>query len=140
LTIYAATAKELAAMNIALRTLPLAALVFLAACDTKPTTIVGSGPVDVDAETIKNAPPVKLPPALLASKSYRCKDNTLVYVDWFNDGTSANFKPKKDATPVALTAPAAGQPYVGGDVTVTGSADAKSITLKKGGSSQPCDA
>ncbi len=127
-------------MNIALRTLPLAALVLLAACDTKPTTIVGSGPVDPDAEKIKNAPPVKLPPALLASKSYRCKDNTLVYVDWFNDGTSANFKPKKEATPVALTAPAAGQPYTGGDVTVTGSADAKSITLKKGGSSQACDA
>jgi hypothetical protein len=127
-------------MNIALRTLPFAALVLLAACDTKPTTIVGGGPVDMDADKIKAAPPVKLPPAMLASKSYRCKDNKIVYVDWFNDGTSANFKPKKDATPVALTAPAAGQPYVGGDVTVTGTVDAKSITVKQGGSSQACDA
>lgn len=127
-------------MNIALRTLPIAALVLLAACDTKPTTIVGGGPVDMDADKIKAAPPVKLPPAMLASKSYRCKDNKIVYVDWFNDGTSANFKPKKDATPVALTAPAAGQPYVGGDVTVTGTVDAKSITVKQGGSSQACDA
>jgi hypothetical protein len=127
-------------MNIILRALPIAALVLLAACDTTPTTIVGDGPADPDAEAMKAAPPVKLPPALLASKSYRCKDNTLVYVDWFNDGTSANFKQKKDAMPVALTAPAAGQPYVGGDVTVTGSADAKSITLKKGSGSQDCDA
>ncbi|WP_404712051.1 hypothetical protein [Sphingomonas sp. MMS24-J13] len=127
-------------MNIALRTLPLSALILLAACDTKPTTIVGGGPVDMDAAKIKAAPPVKLPPAMLASKQYRCKDNKVVYVDWFNDGTSANFKAKKDATPVALTAPAAGQPYVGGDVTVTGAADAKSITVKQGGSSQACDA
>lgn len=127
-------------MNIALRALPIAALVLLAACDTKPTTIVGGGPVDPDADKIKAAPPVKLPPALLATKSYRCKDNKLVYIDWFNDGTSANYKATKEATPVALAAPAAGQPYVGGDVTVTGSADAKSITLAKGGSSQACDA
>lgn len=126
-------------MNIALRALPLAALVFLSACDTSPTTIVGSGPVDPDAEKIKAAPPVKLPPAMLASKSYRCKDNKLVYVDWFNDGTSANFRPKKDAAPVALTAPAPGQPYVGGDVTVSGTADAKAITLTTGGASQSCD-
>jgi hypothetical protein len=127
-------------MNIAFRAIPLSALVLLAACDSKPTTIVGAGPVDVDAEKIKAAPPVKLPPAMLATKQYRCKDNKVVFVDWFNDGTSANFKSKKDATPVALTAPASGQPYVGGDVTVTGTVDAKSITVKQGGSAQECDA
>jgi hypothetical protein len=127
-------------MNIALRTLPLSALILLAACDSKPTTIVGAGPVDVDADKIKAAPPVKLPPAMLASKSYRCKDNKIVFVDWFNDGTSANFKPKKEATPVALTAPAAGQPYIGGDVTVTGEVGSKSITVKQGSAAQECDA
>ena len=127
-------------MNIILRTLPVAAFVFLAACNSQPTTIVGKGPSDPDADAIKAAPPVKLPPAMLASKSYRCKDNKLVYVDWFNDGTSANFKPSKDATPVALTAPAAGQPYTAGDISVSGTADTKAITLKKGGASQECDA
>ena len=79
-------------MNIALRALPLSALILLAACDTKPTTIVGEGPVDVDAEKIKAAPPVKLPPAMLASKSYRCKDNSLIYIDWFNDNMTANLR------------------------------------------------
>ena len=70
------------------RALPPAALLapalLLAGCNNKPTTIVGGGPADPTANQIAAAPPVKLPPALLASKSYRCKDNTLVYVDWFN--------------------------------------------------------
>ena len=127
-------------MHNALRAIPVAAaLIALAGC--KPTTVTGGGgPADPTANQIAAAPPVKLPPAMLASKSYRCKDNKLVHIDWFNDGTSANFRPTKDATPLPLTAPAAGQPYVGGDVTLTGTAEASSITLKQGASSQACDA
>ena len=125
-----------------LRATPLAALLLLAACDTKPTTIVaGGGPADPDAEKIKAAPPVKLPPAMLASKSYRCKDNSLVFIDWFNDNQTANLRLKdKAATPVVLSAPKAGDPYAGGDYTLTGTATAKSITLKKGAAGQDCDA
>jgi hypothetical protein len=123
-----------------LRATPLAAILLLAACDTKPTTIVGGGPADVQADQIKNAPPVKLPPAILANKSYRCKDNSLIYIDWFNDNMTANLHLKeKTATPVNLQAPSAGAPYVSGDYTLTGTADAKSITLNKGGASQTCD-
>ena len=29
-----------------------------------------------------------LPPAIAASKTYRCKDNSLVYIDWLSDGTA----------------------------------------------------
>jgi hypothetical protein len=121
---------------------PLAALLLLAACDTKPTTIVaGGGPVDPDAEKLKNAPPVKLPPAILANKSYRCKDNSLIYVDWFNDNQSANLHLKeKGANPIVLAAPSVGAPFVGGDYTLTGNATAKSVNLKKGGAAQDCDA
>ena len=126
--------------HLTLRALPLAALAFLSACDTKPTTIVAGGPADPTANEIANAPPVKLPPAMLASKSYRCKDNSLVFINWFNDNMTANLRLKeKTATPVNLSAPSAGAPYVGGDYTLTGTATAPSITLAKGGASQACD-
>ncbi|MDO6413501.1 hypothetical protein Q4F19_03810 [Sphingomonas sp. BIUV-7] len=119
---------------------PLVLLLALSACG-KPETITAGNLMDPDAEKIKAAPPVKLPPAMLASTTYRCKDNSVVSVDWFNDGTTASIKPKKDATAISLTAPAPGQPYVGSDYEVTGTADAKSITVKKpGGSAQACDA
>lgn len=123
--------------------LALAPLVFflaLSACG-KPETITAGNLTDPDAEKIKAAPPVKLPPAMLASTTYRCKDNSVISVDWFNDNVTAAIKPKKDATAVSLIAPAPGQPYVGSDYEVTGTADAKSITVKKpGGSAQACDA
>jgi len=124
-----------------LRAMPLAAFFLLAACDSQPTTIVAGGPSDPDADKIKAAKPVKLPPAMLASKSYRCKDNSLIYVDWFNDNQTANLHLKeKGASPTVLSAPKAGDPYVGGNYTLTGTATAKSVTLKKGGAAQDCDA
>ena len=33
--------------------------------------------------------PVALPPSITGSKSYRCKDNKLIYIDWMSDGTRA---------------------------------------------------
>lgn len=120
---------------------PLVALLLLAACNTQPTTIVAGGPTDPDADKIKAKPPVKLPPAILANKSYRCKDNSLIYVDWFNDNQTANLHLKeKTGTPIPLAAPTPGAPMTGGDYTLTGSATAKSVTLKKGGAAQDCDA
>jgi len=124
-----------------LRATPLAALFLLAACDSQPTTIVAGGPSDPDADKIKSAPPIKMPPAMLASKSYRCKDNSLIYIDWFNDNQTANLHLKdKTATPIVLSAPKAGDPYAGDAYTLTGTATAKSVTLKKGGAAQDCDA
>ena len=98
-----------------LRSAPFAALILLAACDSQPTTIVAGGPADPDADKIKAAKPVKLPPAVLANKSYRCKDNSLVYIDWFNDNQTANLHVKdKAATPVNLSSPTPGGPFSGG--------------------------
>ena len=46
---------------------------------------------------------VVLPPAIAASKAYRCKDNSLVYIDWLSDGT-ARAKASRDelGEPVVL--------------------------------------
>jgi hypothetical protein len=123
-----------------LRATPLAAILLLSACNSQPETIT-AGSNDPDANAAASAPPVKLPPAMLASKTYRCKDNSLVYVDWFNDSVTANIRTDKGGTPTPLTAPSAGEPFTGGDYTVAGTPDAKTVTITKPGkSAQPCDA
>jgi hypothetical protein len=122
-----------------LGTAPLAALL-LAACSMEPTTVTAPDN-DPQANEIAAAPPVKLPPAMLASKSYRCKDNSTVFVDWFNDNMTANIRTERGGTPTALSAPAAGEPYVGGGYTVSGSADAANASVTKpGGTAQSCTA
>lgn len=117
-------------MNKLALTAPLALATVLASCGP-PTTITSNGPTDVTASEIAKAPPVKLPPALLASKTYRCQPgNSVYYVDWFNDSMTATLKTKKDGTAVALAAPAGGQPYVGGGYTLTGTATATGVEIK----------
>ncbi|WP_420140520.1 hypothetical protein [Sphingomonas sp.] len=118
----------------------LSAILLLAACNTQPETVTAASN-DPDANAAAAAPPVKLPPAMLASKTYRCKDNSLLYVDWFNDGTTANIRADKGGTPTPLTASAAGEPFSGGGYTVVGTPDAKTATITKpGGSAQACEA
>ena len=112
----------------------------LAGCG-QPTTITADKPFDPDAAKVSAAPQVKLPPALLASKSFRCKDNTIVFVDFFNDELSANLKKDKAGTPIALTAAKAGDPYTGQGYTVKGEASDKSVTITQPGKdAQACDA
>ena len=123
--------------TLLLRAAPVAAFALLAACE--PTTVTGGGDNDPTANEIAAAPPIKLPPAMLASKTYRCKDNSIVYVDFFNDNMTANLRTVKNGAPTALTAPEAGKPYEGGGYTVTGTATGKSITLAGPKGSQSCN-
>jgi hypothetical protein len=78
----------------------LAAAAALAGCNSKDHTIVAGGPQEDNFNDAANGP-VALPPAVAASKSYRCKDNSLVYIDWLSDG-SARVKKTRDeiGTPV----------------------------------------
>ncbi|SFS04323.1 hypothetical protein [Sphingomonas jatrophae] len=122
------------------RALTLAALplLALAACNSQPETVT-AGTADPTAKEVAAAPPVKLPPAMVSSLTYRCKDNSLLYVDLFNDGMTANLRTEKTGTPTVLTAPAKGEPYTGGGYTVAG--DGKALTITKpGGSAQACKA
>ena len=111
----------------------------LAGCNAKPTTLTQGEPADPTANQVATAPPVALPPSVEATKSYRCADNSLVFVDFMSDKTSANLRKTKDGDAVALTAPAAGQPYAGGGYTVSGSGDTATIT-QPGKSAQACTA
>ena len=62
---------------------------------------------------------VVLPPAIAASKTYRCKDNSRVYIDWLSDGT-ARAKATRDEV---------GEPVVLGEDLKGTQADA-SVTYK----------
>ena len=123
-----------------LRTAALAALATLAACDTKPTTIVAGPPDDMAAE-LNTAKPVELPPAMEATKSYRCKDNSVVYVDWFAGAKQATLRAKKDGPPTILKADEAGKPFVAdGGYEISGSSKAASISVTlPGKGKQSCD-
>jgi hypothetical protein len=87
----------------------LAAAAALAGCNSKDHTIVAGGP-PADETNVSNEP-VALPPSVAASKSYRCKDNSLVYIDWLSDG-SARVKKTRDEVGTVV---AAGAPNLKGD-------------------------
>ena len=121
-----------------LRTAAIAALVTLAACDNKP---IVAGPPDDMAAELNTAKPVELPPAMEASKSYRCKDNSVVYVDWFTGGKQAILKTSKDGSPTVLKAEEDGKPFVADGYELSGSSKAGSVSVTQPGKGkQSCDA
>ena len=78
----------------------------LAACDSESHTITANEAPDPMAGELANAAPVELPPAIAASKIYRCKDNGLVKIDWLAGGQGANLRVGDATTAIALRAPA----------------------------------
>lgn len=101
----------------------------LAACNPKPETITARED-DPMAEELAKATPVELPPAIEASKTYRCKDNSLVKIDWLQGGKGAHVTPGKATAPVSVVAGAEGEPMTAADGTkVAGDAKAGSVSL-----------
>lgn len=101
--------------------LTLVAAAAIAGCNTKGHTIVAGGPPDDETNTPANSAPVVLPPSITATKTYRCRDNSVIYVDWLSDG-NARLRTKDTAigTPV--------QVGKGGTPSISGSADSSAIT------------
>jgi hypothetical protein len=97
---------------------PLAALLALAACDNKPTTITSGETPDPQAEALKNAPKVAPPPMIQASRTFRCKDNSLIYADFYTNNT-VQLRTKKDGTPIALTGTDAKGPFTGSGYSIS---------------------
>jgi hypothetical protein len=97
-----------------------AALFVLAACQQEPVKVGEAS--DPQAEALKNAPKVELPPSIKEAKTYRCKDNSLVYVSFMSDNVTAMVRDKQEEPPVAtLKAPAPGQPFVAEGFSLSGS-------------------
>jgi len=94
-----------------LATAATAALILSAGCQSEPIK-VGEG-ADPQAEALKNAPKVALPPTM-KDKTYRCKDNSVVYVSFSSDNLTAMVRDKEEEPPrTTLKAPAPGQPFEG---------------------------
>lgn len=117
----------------------LASALALAACSGEPTTITTNGSQDEMAAELANAAPVELPPALTESKTYRCKDNSLVYVDFFAGDKQANIRTMKDGPPTVLRAETAGEPRVAEGYSLTGGGESITLTVP-GKASQTCSA
>lgn len=114
----------------------LGALLALAACNNKPTTIVANED-DPQAAELQNAKPVAPPPMIQASRTYRCKDNSLVYADFYTNNTAA-VRSKKDGAPTVLTSPDGQAPYTAEGYSLSGSGTSVSYAAP-GRSAQPCD-
>ena len=121
--------------------LTLAAAAALAGCNKQSHTIVAGPPGYDENNTAANAN-VQLPPAIVATKLYRCTDNSVVTVDYLSDGKSANVRAGKDTPSVQVTAPEPGQPMTAaGGYSVEGSKDSSSAKIAvPGHPAQTCNA
>jgi hypothetical protein len=111
----------------------VAALLALAACNSQPKApeVVDANP-DPMANTLANRAPIALPPAIKADKTFRCSDNSLIYVTFFDGEKLANVRTSQTGTPTILKADKAGDPYTAdGGWTLTG--DPSGITVNKAG-------
>jgi hypothetical protein len=119
----------------------LAAAAALAGCNKENHTI-GGETENTATNTAANAN-VQLPPSILATKLYRCADNSVVTVDYMSDNKSANVKAGKDGSPVQVVSAEAGKPMNSADgaVSVDGSATGSSAKIAvPGHPAQTCNA
>ncbi len=120
--------------------LPLLAAAALAGCNDGSHTIVAGGPAD-DQPANAAANNVELPPAIASSKIYRCKDNSVVYIDWLSDDKSANFRAKQGDVPIQLKTEEPGKPMLADGYSLTGTPGGSNVTLlRPDKGSQSCKA
>ena len=105
----------------------LAAAAALAGCNQSDHNITVNEIDDAESNPAVNTAEVKLPPAITAQKSYRCKDNSLLYIDWYADGSARVKKDRTEAGTEVLP------PAEGAKSPLTG--DAKSASISYNGQS-----
>lgn len=138
---------------------PLAAIIALAACSEQEPEIVGSM-ADPDAEEIEELAPAELPPMGVGEASFRCADNSVVYVSFYTNDTQVGVATEKgaiqtilanEAIAAAEAAEAAGEEaleaptdtprYSGEGFTLVGASDASSVQFARdSGGLQRCNA
>lgn len=110
-----------------------AALFALSACNSQPSKpeVIDSNP-DPMATELANRAPVALPPSIKSEKTFRCKDQSLIYVTFFQGGKQVVVRTEKGGSPTTLLAPAPGDAFVAeGGWTLTG--DEANVTVTKPG-------
>jgi hypothetical protein len=114
----------------------IAAIISLAACNTEPE-VVQINKYDPMAEALRNAKHVAPPPMIQVTRTYRCRDNSLYYVDFYTNHTATLRKTEEGIPEAMLTAESGNPPYAGSDYSVSGSGTQVSITAP-GHGSQTC--
>jgi hypothetical protein len=117
--------------------LSAAALLALSAC--QPETIDPNAEANAAAANVANAAAsMEAPPMIQASRTYRCKDNSLLYADFYTNDT-VQVRSSKDQPPTTLTAAAAGQPYTAEGYSLSANSEQISYTAP-GKGAQSCKA
>jgi hypothetical protein len=132
LTEFAALAKGGPMRKTLFSSAAVAAFLSLAACNSEPEVVVAGG-ADPQAEALKTAPKVELPPAIAASRTYRCKDNSLVFIDFYTNNT-AMYRTEKGGPATTLTAAQPGEPYTAEGYSVSANAATIDLTAPGKGS------
>ena len=105
----------------------MAASFALGACNNAPEQI---NRADAQADALRNAAPVQLPPAITDNRTYRCApDNSLVYVEFYDNHT-ATIHTTPDGMPTALSQTGGTGPYTGEGQSVSANATHATINGK----------
>ena len=127
-------------MNSKFLTATLLAAAALAGCNKQSHTIVAENPGDKSGPVVAKIDPASLPPAIEASKSYRCDDGSVAYVDWLADKMTANIRASKTGTPTQVKTAEVGKPMTAASASLTGSATSSSVNITlPGKGAQKCD-
>lgn len=112
--------------------LATAALLPLAACNSHKATDAAANAANAANDAAANAVAAEMPPAIRADKTFRCKDNSLAYVTFFQGDTQAVVKDRQDGPATVLKAEKAGDPLTAeGGWSMTG--DETGVTLTRPG-------
>lgn len=117
----------------------VAALLSLAACDNQAETLNAPGANDPQADQLAKAQPVELPPAIAASRTYRCKDNSLVYIDFYTNNSANVRLGSKEEMPTQVKAAGPDGPMTAEGYSVSGNAPTITLTAP-GKGTQSCKA
>ena len=117
-------------MNTRTLLITLGTTLTLAACNVEPTVVTADKPADPIGNQAKAVPPAELPPAIVATHTYRCKDNSLVHIDWLQDGKGTNIRLDKASAPTQLKPGADGKPpFTAEGYSLTGAEADTSVTV-----------
>ena len=115
-------------MTRSLTIIAIVAAAGLSACDNSDHTIIAGPNIDDPmANAVQNLDSIELPPSIVASNVYRCKDNSLVYIDWLSND-SLRIKANRNEVGTTLARGEDGT-YAAEGQAVTGSAADQAITI-----------
>jgi hypothetical protein len=108
---------------------PLIAAMALVGCDSGETIVLNPDGSEVNEAREQAVQNVTLPPAIVGSGKYRCKDNSLISVEWLSDGTTNTARVTPEGgTAVALTQAEAGGAYTAEGASLAAEPNAASVT------------